>query len=128
MKKAQTNGTMINARWEAPYCLLTADILAMAVGVEPSDIPPKPAETTAASKLRPIAGNTTNRLTATDTTTCAARIAIIGPARSIKVQSCMLIKDMARKVPSDRSAIRATAGFRFGHDVPVKRGNFFKQG
>ena len=49
MKKAQTNGTIINARCDAPYCLLTADILARAVGVEPREIPPKPAHTTAAS-------------------------------------------------------------------------------
>lgn len=34
-------------------------MLAVAVGVEPSEMPPKPAEITATSKLRPITGKTT---------------------------------------------------------------------
>ena len=49
MKKAQTRGTMMKARCEAPYLLVTAAMLAMAVGVDPREMPPKPAETTAAS-------------------------------------------------------------------------------
>ena len=53
----------------------------------------------------------------------APRIAKIGPARSIRVHSCMLMSDIARKVPSDTSATSAIAGFRAGHSVPVIRGH-----
>ena len=49
MKKPQTNGTTIKARWAAPYCCVTAVILTIAVAVEPSVIPPKPELITAAS-------------------------------------------------------------------------------
>ena len=49
MKNAQTKGTIINAKCEAPYRVVTADIFAIAVGVDPSEIPPKPEHITAAS-------------------------------------------------------------------------------
>ena len=49
MKNAQTSGTMMKARFEAPKRCVTADMLAIAVGVEPREIPPKPEHTTAAS-------------------------------------------------------------------------------
>lgn len=49
MKKPHTRGTTMKARWAAPYCWVTAVMLAMAVAVEPSAIPPKPAEITTAS-------------------------------------------------------------------------------
>ena len=45
----------------------------------------------------------------------------IGPARSIRVHSCILISDIARKVPSEISAISAMAGVRLGHLVPEMR-------
>ena len=50
-KKAETRGTIRKARVESPYCLVTAVMLAIAVGVEPSAIPPNPAQITAASFL-----------------------------------------------------------------------------
>ena len=49
MKKAETSGRMMNARAQAPWSLVTAVILAMAVGVAPRLIPVKPAAITAAS-------------------------------------------------------------------------------
>ena len=49
MKKAETNGTMMKARCEAPKRWVTAAMFAIAVGVEPRVTPPKPAATTAAS-------------------------------------------------------------------------------
>lgn len=49
MKKPQTRGTTINARWAAPYCWVTAVMFAIAVAVEPSAIPPNPADITTAS-------------------------------------------------------------------------------
>ena len=50
MKKPQTSGTITKARCAAPCCCATVVILAMAVAVEPSVIPPNPAEITAASQ------------------------------------------------------------------------------
>ena len=49
MKKAETRGTMMKARWEGPKRWVTAAMLAIAVGVEPRVTPPNPAATTAAS-------------------------------------------------------------------------------
>ena len=49
MKKPQTKGTMMKARCAGPYCLATADMLTIAVAVEPSVMPPKPALMTLAS-------------------------------------------------------------------------------
>ena len=49
IKKPQTKGKIMNARWAAPYCLATADMLTIAVAVEPRVIPPKPALITVAS-------------------------------------------------------------------------------
>lgn len=49
MKNAQTSGTMMKARCEGPKRFVTADMLAIAVGVEPREMPPKPEQTTAAS-------------------------------------------------------------------------------
>ena len=48
MKKAETNGKMMKACAQAPCSLVTAVILAMAVGVAPRLTPVKPAEITAA--------------------------------------------------------------------------------
>ena len=48
-KRAETNGTIRNARVEDPYCWVTAVMLAMAVGVEPKVMPLKPAQITPAS-------------------------------------------------------------------------------
>ena len=45
-----------------------------------------------------------------------------GPANPASSHSCMLMSDMARKAPSDTSAINAMAGVRDGHAVPVIRG------
>ncbi|GEM_PF-5204296 len=49
MKKPHTRGTTMKARWAAPYCCVTAVMLAIAVAVDPSAIPPKPADMTTAS-------------------------------------------------------------------------------
>jgi len=49
MKKAHTRGTMMKAMFEAPYRCETAAMFAIAVGVEPNDIPPNPEQITAAS-------------------------------------------------------------------------------
>src|SRR5688572_28512812 len=49
MKKPHTSGTITNARGAAPYSRATAVMLAMAVAVDPSAMPPKPALTTADS-------------------------------------------------------------------------------
>jgi hypothetical protein len=49
MKKAHTSGTTMKAKCEGPYRLVTADMLAIAVAVEPREMPPQPADTTAAS-------------------------------------------------------------------------------
>ena len=62
MKNAETNGKMMKAVGAAPCVFVTAVILAMAVGVAPSAIPPKPAVITAASYLPPIAGKTMNNI------------------------------------------------------------------
>ena len=40
---------MTKAKWDAPYRFDTADIFAIAVGVEPREIPPNPAQIIAAS-------------------------------------------------------------------------------
>ena len=48
-KKADTSGTIKKARVDGPYCCVTAVMLAIAVGVDPREIPPKPAQITAAS-------------------------------------------------------------------------------
>jgi hypothetical protein len=49
MKKAETNGTMMKARWEGPKRWVTAAMLAIAVGVDPRITPPNPEAITAAS-------------------------------------------------------------------------------
>lgn len=49
MKKAHTRGTIMKAMCEAPYRWETAAMFAIAVGVEPNDIPPNPEQMTAAS-------------------------------------------------------------------------------
>lgn len=48
MKKAETSGRMMKAWAQAPCSLVTAVMLAMAVGVAPRLMPVKPAEITAA--------------------------------------------------------------------------------
>src|SRR5689334_2114667 len=48
MKNADTSGKMMNACAQAPCSLVTAVMLAMAVGVAPRLMPVKPAEITAA--------------------------------------------------------------------------------
>ena len=47
-KNADTSGSTINASGLGPKCLVTALILAIAVGVAPSVKPAKPADKTAA--------------------------------------------------------------------------------
>ena len=42
IRKAETKGTITNALYAAPYLRVIADMLAIAVGVAPSDIPPNP--------------------------------------------------------------------------------------
>ena len=54
MKKPHTSGTTITALYAAPYCWVTAILLAIAVAVEPNLMPTNAAEITAASCLRPI--------------------------------------------------------------------------
>jgi len=49
IKNALTSGTTINALCAPPYFVVTAVIFAIAVGVDPSDIPPNPEIITAAS-------------------------------------------------------------------------------
>ena len=48
-KNPETSGTIMNARCAWPYFLATAVMLAMAVGVAPSEMPAKPEQMTAAS-------------------------------------------------------------------------------
>ena len=47
-KKADTSGRTIKAMGDGPYFWVTAVILAIAVGVAPSENPAKPADMTAA--------------------------------------------------------------------------------
>ena len=49
IKKAPTNGMIMKAFGDAPNFFVTADMLAIAVGVAPRPRPAKPAEITAAS-------------------------------------------------------------------------------
>jgi hypothetical protein len=67
---------------------------------------------------------TMKMLTVAATATWAARMVKMGPARSASVHSCMLMSDIARKVPSAMSAITAIAVVRAGQRLPVMRGKF----
>ena len=49
IRKAETKGTITNALYAVPYLRVIADMLAIAVGVAPSDMPPNPEHTTADS-------------------------------------------------------------------------------
>ena len=62
MKKAETSGRMMKAVGAAPCAFVIAVILAIAVGVAPRLMPPKPAAMTAASYVPPIARKTTNSI------------------------------------------------------------------
>ena len=50
-KKADTSGTIKKARVDGPCCCVTAFMFAIAVGVEPREMPPNPAQITAALLL-----------------------------------------------------------------------------
>ena len=56
----------------------------------------------------------TNKVIHTATINWQPRMVKIGPARSTKVKSCILIRDIAKNVPREMSAIREIEGLRLG--------------